>query len=387
MSASDYDCIVVGAGIQGSFTAYHLAKNNEKTLLLEQFLLPHSRGSSHGQTRIIRKAYEQDFYTHMMDDSYELWSQLETEANVQLYRRTGLLVMGKEDGPDFESFKGTLLRSGVPNEILDPAQFAQRFPDVRQIEGDGALVDKTAGILYADRALRAVQSVFQRLGGVIRDGEKVVDIRPGFPVTVTTSSAVYRARSLVLTAGPWVNKLLSHTGLQLPLQVEKINVCYWREKVPGTYGVGSEFPCFIRVKSHGAAHDIYGLPSNEYPGLMKVCYHGGSETDPDERDQQSSQEDIKILSRFLARCFPGLLSTPAVVESCLYTVTPDSHFVLDRHPTYGNIVIGAGFSGHGFKFGPVVGKVLCELSLGKMPSHDLSPFRIQRFQSHPKSSL
>uniref|UniRef100_W5MBU8 Peroxisomal sarcosine oxidase n=2 Tax=Lepisosteus oculatus TaxID=7918 RepID=W5MBU8_LEPOC len=387
MALSHFDCIVVGAGIQGSFAAYHLAKSNKQVLLLEQFVLPHSRGSSHGQTRIIRKAYEQEFYTRMMEESYQLWEQLEKEANVQLYRRTGLLVMGQEEGPDFQMYKKTLLQNGVPTEILDPVQFAQRFPSVKRISGDGALIDKTAGVLFADRALRAVQAVFQRLGGVIRDGEKVLDIRPGSLVTVTTGRGTYSAKSLVITAGPWTNTMLSLTGLQLPLQVRRINVCYWREKVPGTYGISSQFPCFIGVKSHGAKHDIYGLPSNEYPGLMKICYHSGSKTDADQRDIQTSREDIDILSRYVSRCFPGLVSTPAIVESCLYTVTPDSHFVLDRHPSHCNIVIGAGFSGHGFKFGPVVGKTLCELSLNKTPSHDLSPFQIQRFQPQVKSSL
>ncbi|XP_031728356.1 peroxisomal sarcosine oxidase [Anarrhichthys ocellatus] len=383
----EYDCIVIGAGVQGSFTAYQLAEKKQKTLLLEQFILPHTRGSSHGQTRIIRKAYEQDFYTHMMEESYELWAQLEREAGVKLYRQTGLLVMGPEDSQSYQLYKNNLQKNKVPMVILNRDNFSQHIPNVNLAVGDGAVVDITAGVLYADRALKNVQGQFEKLGGVIRDNEKVTDIKPGPVVTVSTSAGVYRAKSVVITAGPWANRLLAHTGLQLPLKVVKINVCYWKEKVPGTYDVKQRFPCFLLTESEETKHHIYGLPSNEYLGLMKICYHIGGETDPDERDKQTDRSDIDILQRIIARCFPGLVPEPAVVESCMYTMTPDQHFVLDRHPSHSNIVFGAGFSGHGFKFGPIIGKLLCELILGEVPSYDLSPFRIRRFQDQTKSAL
>uniref|UniRef100_A0A671WXD5 Pipecolic acid oxidase n=1 Tax=Sparus aurata TaxID=8175 RepID=A0A671WXD5_SPAAU len=378
---------VIGAGVQGSFTAYQLAKRNKKTLLLEQFILPHTRGSSHGQTRIIRRAYDEDFYTHMMGECFELWAQLERETGVKLYRQTGLLVMGPENSQYYTTVKNTLLRNKVPLMVLTHENFSQHIPHVKLAQGDEAVVDITAGVLYADRALKTAQGQFQKLGGVIRDNEMVTDIKPGPVVTVSTSAGVYRAKSVVITAGPWANKLLSHTGLQLPLEVLKINVCYWREKVQGSYNVKQRFPCFLLTEGEESNEHIYGLPSNEYPGLVKICYHMGSVADPDQRDMQKDKSDIDILQRFVKRCLPGLVPEPAVVESCLYTITPDRHFVMDTHPTYSNIVIGAGFSGHGFKFGPIIGKLLCELSLGEMPSYDLSPFRIRRFLEKTKSAL
>ncbi|XP_036417433.1 peroxisomal sarcosine oxidase isoform X2 [Colossoma macropomum] len=323
----------------------------------------------------------------MMEESYELWALLEKEAGVTLYRRTGLLVMGPENGKDFQLVKSSMQRNSVPAVVLQRHEFSQHIPNVNLTSGDAAFVETNAGALYADRAVRAAQMVFQRHGGVLKDGQKVAQIEPGSMVTVTTGSGVYRAKSLVITVGPWANRVLSLTGLQLPLKVVKINLCYWKEKVPGSYSVNNRFPCFIQIQPKEAEHDIYGLPSNEYPGLMKLCYHMGSETDPNERDRQTDRSDVDILSRYIRRCFPGLVPEPAVVESCLYTVTPDHHFVLDRHPTYSNIVIGAGFSGHGFKFGPVVGKVLSELSMGQVPSYDLSPFSIRRFHIQPKSAL
>ncbi|KAL2096168.1 hypothetical protein ACEWY4_008316 [Coilia grayii] len=387
MSSQEYDCIVIGAGIQGSCTAYYLAKNNQKTLLLEQFVLPHARGSSHGQTRIIRKAYDEDYYVRMMDESYGLWAELEKEAGVKLHSRTGLLMLGPENGRDYPRYKQTLQRSRVPTVLLRREEFSQHIPNFNLTDGDGALVDTTAGVLYADKALRTIQRLFQLRGGEIKDGQKVSDISPGPVATVTTATGAYRTKSLVITAGPWVNSLLAYTGLGLPLKVEKINVCYWREKVPGSYSIHKRFPCFIQVEPLESKHHIYGLPSNEYPGLMKVCYHVGKDADPDERDRQTDRSDIEILQRYISRCMPGLVPVPAVVESCLYTTTPDTHFVLDRHPTHSNIVIGAGFSGHGFKFGPLVGKILYELSTGQVPSHDLTPFKISRFQGPSKSAL
>ncbi|XP_061538108.1 peroxisomal sarcosine oxidase [Phycodurus eques] len=385
-TAEVYDYIVIGAGVQGSFTAYQLVKRKKKTLLLEQFTLPHTRGSSHGQTRMIRKAYDQNFYTHMMDEGYELWAQLEREAGVKLFRRTGLLVMGPENSRSYLDFKSTLEKNKIPMVVLTPDNFNQHIPNVILADGDGALVDTTAGVLYADRALKVAQGQFHKLGGVIKDQEKVTDIKPGLTVTVSTSAGVYQAKGLVITAGAWANELLAHVNLHLPLEVMRINVCYWKEKVPDSYHVNKRFPCFLLTEGEEAKDHIYGLPSNEYPGLMKICYHYGSETDPDQRDKKTDCADIDILRRYIARYLPGVIPEPAVVESCMYTLTPDRHFVVDRHPAYGNIVIGTGFSGHGFKFGPVIGKLLCELSLGEVPSYDLSPFQISRFQTM-KSSL
>ncbi|XP_048412659.2 peroxisomal sarcosine oxidase [Stegostoma tigrinum] len=384
---NNFDAIVIGAGIQGSYTAYHLSRNN-KTLLIDQFTLPHTRGSSHGQTRIIRKSYSKPYYTEMMTECFQLWKQLEAEANVKLFRQTGLLVLGKEGNPEFQAMKSTLVKNQIPMESFTREQFSQRFPAVDLPEEESAVLDKSAGILYADRALKSLQVLFQRFGGTICDGEKVVDIQPGSLVTVTTTAGIYRAKSLVITAGPWSNKLLNLVGLQLPLKTLRIMVCYWKEKVPGIYGIQKGYPCFIRI-SDSVEHHIYGLPSNEYPGLMKVCYHSGSDVDPDERDivfQQPSQ-DVNILSTFLFKEFPGVDPKPVIVEHCMYTVTPDSDFILDYHPEHNNIIIGAGFSGHGFKLAPVVGKILCELSLGKRPSYNLSPFKMHRFQLNLKSLL
>ncbi|KAM9210020.1 peroxisomal sarcosine oxidase isoform 3-T3 [Dugong dugon] len=284
------------------------------------------------------------------------------------------------------------------------------------------------------------QDAVRQLGGILHDGEKVTEIKPGLPVKVKTTSRSYQAKSVVITAGPWTNRLLSTLGIQLPLRTLRINVCYWREKVPGSYGGSQAFPCFLSLGLDLAPHHIYGLPAGEYPGLVKspsdhggrqqkhtplltvcsarpsdvlspgkgsppfedltflntaanigqVCYHHGNDADPEERDCPSAfsdNQDVQILCRFVRDHLPDLGPTPAIMEHCMYTNTPDKHFILDRHPKYNNIVIGAGFSGHGFKLSPVVGKILYELSMKLTPSYDLTPFRISRFPGLGKAHL
>ncbi|NP_001090110.1 pipecolic acid oxidase L homeolog [Xenopus laevis] len=385
-----YDCIVIGAGIQGSFTAYHLAKLRKKTLLLEQFPLPHSRGSSHGQTRIIRRAYEEHFYTHMMEECYQLWTELEKESGAQLFRKTGLLVLAKAGNEEYEKVCKNMLENQIPWESLSPAEMKLRYPGLFLSPGEVACCDINGGVLFAEKALRALQMLFKQMGGIIRDGEKVMHIKPGPVVTVTTTSSIYQADGLVITAGPWAQKVLRPLGLQLPLKTLRINVCYWREKIPGKSGILQSLPCFLGFNLNGEEHEVYGLPSQEYPGLIKICFHGGNEADPEERDlkaQNPNIQDIEKLSSFISRYIPGLHPKPAVVEQCMYTNTPDTNFILDHHPLHKNIVIGAGFSGHGFKLSPVVGKILSELCIGEKQSYDLKPFRISRFKTPLKAAL
>ncbi|XP_027547026.1 peroxisomal sarcosine oxidase [Neopelma chrysocephalum] len=381
-----YDAIVIGAGIQGSFTAYHLAQRHRDTLLLEQFILPHSRGSSHGQSRIIRSVYPQEHYSRMMPESFRLWQQLEAEVGTRLYRQTGLLVLGPAGDQELEACR----RSLGDRQVLDAAALARRFPGFRLHAGEVAVLDSTAGVLFADRALRAVQEVFRRHGGTVRDGEKVLRIEPGAMVTVTTTGGVYQAPRLIITAGAWAGPLMETLGLRLPLQPLRIDVCYWREKEPKSTNMGSVSPCFLTRGLRQAPYGIYGLPALEYPGMVKVCHHYGSPIDPEKRDQAPSganRPDIGILSSFISSYLPGLETQPAVMETCLYTNTPDEDFILDRHPKFRNIIIGAGFSGHGFKLAPVVGKLLCELSLGEKPSYNMAPFAITRFRDVLQSVL
>uniref|UniRef100_A0A4X2KUB1 Pipecolic acid and sarcosine oxidase n=1 Tax=Vombatus ursinus TaxID=29139 RepID=A0A4X2KUB1_VOMUR len=370
-----YDAIVVGAGIQGCFTTYHFTKNKRKVLLLEQVMSAPSAQGSPSPT----------IPTKNRGSKRQCWRERERET---VRERTGILMMGRKEEAEFHTTLDTLSKHGVEHKYFDPEELKRCFPNIRLPPGHGGIWEPSGGALCADKALKALQDLIRQLGGVIHDGEKVTEIKPGFPVTVTTTTSTYQAKSLVITAGPWTNQLLLPLGIQLPLQTLRINVCYWKEKVPGTYG--ENFPCFVAVFPDLIPHHIYGLPAREYPGLVKICYHHGNKVDPDERDCPSASPDltdVRILSGFVRDYFPGLQPQPAIMECCMYTNTPDDNFILDRHPKHANIVIGAGFSGHGFKLSPVVGKVLYELSSESTLSYDLTPFRIRRFKHQDKASL
>ncbi|KAK7088210.1 hypothetical protein V1264_022150 [Littorina saxatilis] len=270
-------------------------------------------------------------------------------------------------------------KSGAPYTVLDSAAFKRQYPMLNYPSDYGGIYDPDGGLLRADRALNALQALFKRYGGEIRDGQRVVQVTPEGQgrVTVRTERDVFVTRSVVLCCGPWTSDLTSQLDLKLQLQPVRISVCYWKESSQNSHSY-KKLPTFFEEKCC-AGHAIYGLPSEEYPGCVKLCLHHGPEIHPDRRDVVDDTWVRRSLSQYVQRHFPGLEPTPAVVETCIYTNTPDRHFILDTHPQWKNIVIGAGFSGHGFKLAPVVGRVLSQLAQGKDPSYDLTPFRINRF--------
>ncbi|XP_035691600.1 peroxisomal sarcosine oxidase-like [Branchiostoma floridae] len=379
--AEVWDAVVVGAGIEGSATAFQLAKNGCQTLLVEQFPLPHSRGSSHGASRIIRKAYVQQHYAQMMKEAYPIWEQVQQETGTQLYMKTGGLMVAPSSSQQLDQTERSLAGAGSEFEKLISDDLKLRFPNLSFPADYRAILDPEAGVLKADKALRCFQDLFVKYGGRIRDEEKVVRIDPGDVVTVHTSKSTYKTHRLLLLPGPWAGKLLAPLGLQPPLEPVRISVLYWREKQPDTYALKKGFPVFV---DHTIPHK-YGLPSLEYPGIYKLCFHSGPVIDPDNRDgvagSHGNQAIVRMMCDYVRKHFPGLESVPAIQESCMYTNTPDEDFILDRHPQYRNIIIGVGFSGHGFKLAPVVGKLLCELAMDKQPSYDMTPFSLSRFHN------
>ncbi|XP_071094290.1 peroxisomal sarcosine oxidase-like [Haliotis cracherodii] len=377
MSDEVYDVVVVGAGVEGSAAAYYLAKRGKKTLLLEQFPLPHSRGSSHGQSRITRKAYPQDFYTEMMHEATDIWRQLEKEAGWEVFRPAGYLAIGEHNGVFLKDNVSSLTRNDAPFQYLPPPDFRRRYPMLAYPDNFAAIVDTDGGILRADKALLAYQTMFKKYGGRLIDGAMVTNIRRGNIVTLETPNATYRGRSVIICPGPWASQILRPFGVKLPLKVIRICVLYWKERQPGSHHA-SKLPTFFEENCCDG-YSIYGLPSEEYPGHVKICLHFGPEIDVESRDQVDVKWVIDLMKTYVRNHFPGLEAAPSIMESCIYTNTPDSHPVIDYLPGSRNIVLGAGFSGHGFKLSPVVGKVLGQLACGETPSYSLTPFRIDRF--------
>jgi len=372
MTELDYDHIVVGAGISGSCAAYQLAKRGVSVLLLEKFPLPHSRGSSHGQSRIIRRAYPDPVFQRLMNEAYREWAQIEKLQSATLMKETGLLCFAdEEENPFLNGVISSFAQSpGSKHTVYEDRQLRKQFPQLRFRNPLKGCLDHSAGVLMADKALRAVQDLAVSYGANIIDGFTVdkVDDFDTF-VQVTGGGKKLTCKSVVLCPGPWAGPLLSSLGLNLPLTPVKIPVYYWR----GEQFLPHSFIYDVPGK------DVWGLPSVEYPGLVKICLHDGVKTDPDTRDGVSTEDIKQFLKTFIGDHFPDVEPQVAVEESCIYTLTPDQNPVIDRVPGKKNIVIAVGFSGMGFKLGPVTGRMLADMALDPASRQVEDILAIRRF--------
>ncbi|XP_062506253.1 peroxisomal sarcosine oxidase-like [Corticium candelabrum] len=379
-----FDVIVVGAGIQGCSTAYQLAIRGQRTLLLEQFDALHTRGSSHGASRITRMAYDRHHYAEMMKEAFPMWDEIEKEYGQQIFVRTGFLFVDVPGGDGQTTVERVLKRVNIPMETLDDEEFRRRYPMLRYSKSVKGTLERFGGILLADKARQCLQELFLKHGGTVKTNERVLHVQPGAIITVHTSKATYKARSVVLTVGAWASELVKSLGIELPLQLKRISVCYWRVDRPEDWDA-DHFPAYV---DFSGKHHMYGVPVYEYPGLYKLCWHHGPTlTSPNERDQVDDSAAVHTVSQYIREHMAGMSDTPSIIEPCIYTCTPDNDFILDKHPNHSNIVIGAGFSGHGFKLAPVVGRILAALAIGEDTQYDMKPFKITRFGKTVTSSL
>lgn len=370
-----YDVIVLGAGLVGSAAAYHLAKAGQRVLALEQFEIDHQQGSSFGVSRIIRYAYDHPTYIALAKAVYPMWRALEEEAGTQLMWQTGGLDFGRADEETLLRFRDNLANAGIAHEWLAPAEVAQRFPQFRLDEDMMGLYQADTGLLAASECVKTQVRLAQQHGATVLAGTRVTGVEAqGNSVTVHTAHDRYSAAQLVIAAGAWAGPLLKGLDLRLPLQPTREQLVFFETSDLSQF-VPGRFPVFI-------AHEptwFYGIPSVDGTGL-KVGIHAGSEaTDPDHTLRSVDDEFVTLVRGFLRTRIPAGDSPPKSSRVCLYTMTPDEHFILDRHPAYPYIAIGAGFSGHGFKFGILNGRILADLLLAGETPHDISEFRLQRF--------
>ncbi|XP_071501889.1 peroxisomal sarcosine oxidase-like [Diadema antillarum] len=373
-----YDVVVVGGGIMGLSSAYHSVRIGKKTLLLEQFPSLHSRGSSHGGSRITCFANQDSHYQRLLEEAYPLWEALEKDTDTEIYRETGMLFVSMEMDEGYGARTLQAMRSSPYRcEKIDQEERAKRFPYYTHSPESEWFFYERAGLLRADNALGAYQSEYERLGGVLQDKEKVEEIIPGAMVTVKTHRGSYQTSSLIITPGPWAKDLLASLGLQLPLQPIAACHIYWKEKSQGAY---QEFPVFNDVGPAGILFS--GLLSPNHVGTVKVTpIEGAQPLDPNREDRLPAEWHMEKAKDYVREHFPGLMSEePAILEPCAYTNTPDYNFIIDALPAHPNIVFGCGFSGHGFKFAPVIGKLLYQLATNTIPDMDiLVPFSMKRF--------
>lgn len=368
-----FDTIVIGAGIAGSSAAYALAQE-QRVLLLEQYELLHTNGSSHGDSRVFRHVYEDTRYIHMAVAADEAWQQLEHDAADKLLYRTGGIDVAS-DPSVLADIQSALAQAGRPFDMLEPSEVSKRFPAFRVPEGAVTLYQADGGVLAANRCVAAAQRAALTRGATVHASEPVSTIDANADrVVITTSQGRYEAGSVIVTAGAWLSQLAQQLGLDLPLVVEKQQVHYLAVPPREVYDV-TRMPTFI-----SRDQNVYGIPMLERPLTIKAAAHNGAPTiNLDERTFDMDDTLATNAVRGARSLIPEASTDIKHFETCLYTQTPDAHFILDTHPELNNVVFGGGFSGHGFKFGPILGSILKDLSLEQDSGFDLSLFKVDRF--------
>lgn len=373
-----YDAIVAGVGGMGSAAVYHLARRGKRVLGLERFDVPHEQGSSHGVTRIIRLAYyEHPSYVPLLKRAYELWRALQDAAGEQLLHITGSIDAGP---PDSEVVKGSIhscLLHDLPHEVLPSAEITRRYPGYRLPGGHVGVFQPEGGFLLPERCI--VQHVWQAqaLGAEVHAREQVLDWAPtpsGDGVRVRTDRATYETDHLIVTAGAWVGKLI---GRLAGLAVPERQVLAWLQPRLREHFALDRFPVFNLLVDEGR---FYGFPEFAVPGFKIGLYHHlGERVDPDRPRREPDARDEAALRGFAERYFPDGAGATMSLRTCLFTNTPDEHFVVDRHPQYPAVTIVSPCSGHGFKFASVIGEIAADLALHAKTRHDIGLFRLSRF--------
>lgn len=370
-----YDVIVAGVGGMGSAAAYHAAARGARVLGLEQFDIPNDRGSSHGLSRIIRLAYwEHADYVPLVRRAYDLWLELETAARERLLVVTGSIDAGPAAGANVTGARAACQRFSLPYDELESAALTARFPGYRLPADALAIYQPDGGLLHPERCITAHVDLARRHGADVRDREQVLgwdDVDGG--VRVRTTRETYEGARLILTAGPWTAPLVRHTASLLSPERQ---VMLWTQPVRPEWFQAGAFPVFYINVGEGP---FYGFPIHDGHGFKIGKYHHRREVvDPDTMDRVCSPEDEAVLRDGIRRYFPDADGPTLAMKTCLFTNTPDEHFVIDRLESSPRVSIAAGFSGHGFKFCSVVGEILADLALDGGTRHDIALFSLAR---------
>ena len=374
-----FDVIVLGTGAMGAAAAAHLARRGVRVCGLDRFPLAHDRGSSHGQTRLIRLAYfEHADYVPLLRRAYELWHELEHAGGRPLLVESGLVLAGP---PEAEAVVGTLSAAaihGLAVERLSASETQRRWPTLRMPDDWVAVHEPRGGYLFVEECVRAHAAEAARHGahfehGVEVQGWRSVRSNGGSHVVVETDRGPLAADRLVIAAGAWASDLLRLPGL--PLRVLRKSLFWYDPADPAAHAAGM-LPCFAFA---GPAGFYYGFPALAGRGVKIAEHTGGIEVgDPLEIDRAIDTAEQARVEEAIAAHLPRLGNRLVAHATCLYTMSPDGHFVVGRHPDDPAVAIAAGFSGHGFKFASVIGEALADLAIEgrtSLPVGFLSPTR------------
>ncbi|MDP9005266.1 MAG: N-methyl-L-tryptophan oxidase [Verrucomicrobiota bacterium] len=372
-----YDAAVVGLGGMGSAILAHCAARGASVLGVEQFSPAHDLGSSHGKTRMIRKAYFEDpAYVPLVLRAYELWPELERATGERLLHLTGVLSVGEEKSEIIRGTRRAALEHDLAVESLSKREVSARYPILELWKDEVALFEGDGGVLNPELGVRAHLKVAEARGAEMRFGVKMKSWHPtdkGFDLQLSDETRV-SANKLVLALGPWFQEILESLGVTIRVQR---NVQAWFSPSTHAYDA-SGFPGFL-LDREGLPAPLYGFP--DFGDGIKAAFHGfGELTDARHVSREVDQaQDVEPIARTLEQWMPGAARNLREAKPCMYTLTPDENFVIDRHPGHPNLILCGGFSGHGFKFAPVVGEIGAALALDGDSRHDIEFLSLRRF--------
>jgi sarcosine oxidase len=371
-----YDTIVIGMGAMGSAALYQLARRGRKCLGLEQFNIPHERGSSHGITRIIRLAYyEHPAYVPLLRRSFELWRELEAESQSRLLHVTGSVDAGPPGSTVVEGSRSSCETHGLPHEVLTSKELTARFPGYRLPPETLAVLQPDGGFLLPEACISTCTMLAHAHGAEVHAREKVLGWEPNADgVTVTTDRTIYKAARLIVSAGAWISNFVPALKR---LAVPERQVLAWLQPNRSDWFRPDMFPVF-NLDFEGERY--YGLPVFGIPGFKLGKYHHRKQTvNPDQVNLECDAEDERVLRDFAQQCFPDGAGPTLSLRACMFTNTPDEHFIIDLLPKCPQVVVASPCSGHGFKFASVVGEILADLADRGSTGHDISWLGMDRF--------
>jgi len=366
-----HDVAIVGLGVMGSATALELSRRGLSVIGFDRFTPPHTWGSSHGDTRIIREAYFEDpVYVPMVQRSFELWHALEALAGTPLLQQTGGLMIGARGSVLVEGALRSAELHRLQYSRLSAEEIRARFPVLTPEPDMVAVWEPRAGVLRTEACVTALLEQARRSGAELHFDEPVTSWKAaGTHLSVMTPRRSCNARQLVISAGAWVDSLLP--GLRLPFSVER-QVLHWFEPARDA-GLFEASHCPIHLWQYDGRF-FYGFP-DQGCGVKLAFHHGGATTSVDAVSRTVAPDEVEAVRAAIRRFVPaadGRLRSSVV---CLYTNTPDEHFWIDRHPGKKGVVVASPCSGHGFKFAPVVGEIVADLVEGRTPRFELDRFR------------
>ncbi len=372
-----WDAIVVGAGTMGVAATLELARRGKRVLAIDRFGVPNDRASHHGATRFFRTAYfEHPDYVPLLVRAREGWARLEAESGERLFERTGMLLIGPRGGAIVEPTIESAKAHGIEHEVLSRADVRARYPMFEVAEDSIGVYEPGAGCLACEKAIGAMARLARGRGATFLEHTPVVDwSADARGVAVRTAGQTYRADKLVLTQGAWSGELARELGIKLRVTRQ---VMFWLAPPGDGPSAPPGLPVWAVETKAGADSEedaggvTFGFPLVLGEKGLKTCSHTpGRVSDPDALDREVTDADERPIRAFLSRHAPALDTARLDARVCMYTMICDEHFVIDRHPRHENVVIACGFSGHGFKFAPIVGATLAYLLLsdGFGPPH------------------